>query len=121
MRFAKEDYAVAIALQSGTPRHACLLSQQSAEKALKSIFVLLNKPVVRSHDLDMLKNQLPDDCETKTRFADLSELSFWAVESRYPGDAPEATREDAVQAIQLAGEVLEVVERDLKRLGFVAP
>jgi HEPN domain-containing protein len=99
---------------SGTSRHSCLLAHQSAEKAIKSIYVLLDLPVPRSHDLDMLRNLLPDGWDIKTRFDNLSELSLWAVESRYPGDMPEATREDADAATALAGSVLSCVEDDLR-------
>lgn len=118
LRFAKEDLDAAIMLQSGTPRHSCLLAQQSAEKAIKSIFVFLDMRISKSHDLDMLKNLLPDEWEVKTRFDDLSELSFWAVESRYPGDMPEATGEDADAAVRLAKEILISVENSLRENGF---
>ncbi|MHB9037084.1 MAG: HEPN domain-containing protein [Armatimonadota bacterium] len=118
LQYTREDLDAAIALQSGTPRHSCLLAQQSAEKAIKSIYVFLDQRVPRSHDLDMLISQLPDGWDIKTRFDDLSELSFWAVESRYPGDAPEATRDDADCAVALAKDVLSCVEKSLQNNGF---
>jgi len=114
LRYAREDLDAAIALQSGTPRHSCLLAQQSAEKAIKSIYVFLDLRVPRSHDLDMLRNLLPDGWDIKTRFDSLSELSLWAVESRYPGDMPEASREDADAATALAESVLCCVEDNLR-------
>lgn len=66
----------------------------------------------------MLKNLLPDEWEVKTRFDDLSELSFWAVESRYPGDLPEATEDDAEAAVLLAERILISVEGGLREHGF---
>lgn len=110
LRYAIEDLDAAIALQSGTPRHSCLLAQQSAEKAIKSIYVFLDLRVPRSHDLDMLRNLLPEGWSIKERFDDLSELSFWAVESRYPGDANTATT--------LAKDILSCVTDSLKNNGF---
>ena len=74
--------------------------------------------IPKSHDLDMLKNLLPDGWDVKTRFTELSELSFWAVESRYPGDLPEATAEDADIALALAREVLASVESGLRDHGY---
>lgn len=65
----------------------------------------------------MLKNLLPDGWSVRARFEDLSELSFWAVESRYPSDLPEATLADAEAAVALADEVLTLVERDLHDRG----
>ena len=118
LRYAKEDYEAALILRQGTPRHCCLLAQQSAEKAIKAIFAFLDIRIPRSHDLDMLRNRLPDVWDVKTRFADLSELSFWAVESRYPGDMPEATLRDADAALALARDVLTLVEIDLRKNEF---
>ena len=119
LRYAKEDYSAAVLLlQTDTPRHACLMAQQSAEKAIKSIYAFLNIPIPRSHDLDLLKNLLPDGWIIKTLFSDLSELSFWAVESRYPGDMPEATREDADTALTMAKAVLDSVQNDLRKQGL---
>lgn len=119
LRYAEEDFDGADTLRtSGTPRHSCSLAQQSAEKALKSIYAFLDMRIVKSHDLDMLKNLLPGGWDVKTRFPDLSELSFWAVESRYPGNLPEAAAEDADAAVALAGEVLASVKRGLREHGY---
>ena len=118
LRYAREDLDAAIALKPTTPRHSCLLAQQCAEKAIKSIYVFLDLRVPRSHDLDMLKNLLPDEWNIKARFNDLSELSVWAVESRYPGDMPEATKEDADAATNMAKDILCCVDSDLRKKGF---
>ena len=119
MRYAREDYNAALVLrETDIPRHSCLLAQQSAEKAIKSIYAFLDKQIPKSHDLDLLKNLLPDEWDVKTRFDDLSELSFWAVESRYPGDMPEASKEDADAALALAQAILDSVEDNLRANGF---
>ncbi len=118
LRYAQEDLDAAISLRSGIPRHSCLLAQQSAEKAIKSVYVFLDMRVPKSHDLDMLRNLLPDKWNIKSHFKDLSELSFWAVESRYPGDMPEAAADDAKTAVELASEVLISIEDDLRANGF---
>ena len=120
LRYAREDLQSAITLRRDIPRHSCLLAQQCAEKALKSIHAFLDQPIAKSHDLDMLLNSLPDGWGTKARFADLSELSFWAVESRYPSDLPEALGQDADAAIALAEQLLASVESDLSDHGFAA-
>jgi len=118
LTYAREDLDAALALRLGVPRHACLHAQQSAEKAIKSIYVFLDMRVPRSHDLDMLRNLLPDGWDIKTRFDDLSELSLWAVESRYPGNWPEARHEEAEAAVALAKEVLACVEQGLRDNGY---
>ena len=63
LRFAKEDLDVAqrLLMTDGTPsRHVCFLSQQAAEKALKAALVLEGVDFPYRHDLDALRNLLPD-------------------------------------------------------------
>lgn len=120
LRYAEEDSSAAVLLlqQTDIPRHVCQMAQQSAEKAIKSIYAFLDQPIPKSHDLDLLKNLLPDGWNIKTQFPDLSELSFWAVESRYPGDLPEATREDSDAALVMTRAILDSVRNDLHRHGL---
>lgn len=42
------------------PRHVCWLAQQATEKALKAILVFLQIDFPRRHDLDALRNLIPD-------------------------------------------------------------
>lgn len=72
----------------------------------------------RSHDLDMLLNLLPFDAEIRQNFADLAELTEWAVESRYPGDWQEANEKDARSAFGQAKEVLELILAELQNRGL---
>lgn len=120
LRYAREDLAAAVVNLAGPARHSCLFAQQSVEKAIKSIYVFLDLPVPRTHDLDVLRNLLPDGWDIKIRFPDLSALSMWAVESRYPGNLPEATREHANTATALAQRVLHCVEQNLRANGYVS-
>lgn len=117
LEFAVEDFRAAIGVlekEAGAPRHACWLAQQSAEKALKALLVLRQIPFPKTHDLDHLRLFLPNDCGLKHLAVDLSALSEWAVESRYPGDYPVAMIEDARGAIDASRLVLEAVEADFK-------
>lgn len=70
------------------------------------------------HDLDALRNLLPDGWLTKKNLLDLAGLSQWAVEASYPGDWQEATKEDARAATEQARKVYETVLEDLERRGY---
>jgi HEPN domain-containing protein len=59
-------------------------AQQAAEKALKAALVLSGGRTSKIHDLDVLRNRLPDDRLVKKRYPDLSRLTDYAVASRYP-------------------------------------
>ena len=119
LRYAKEDlHAAEAGLAESIPRHTCWLSQQAAEKSLKAALVLAGVDFPFRHDLDSLRNLLPDGWSVKELLPDLAELTEWAVEARYPGDWPEATREDAVKAVAQAHTAYNQVIEDLGHHGL---
>lgn len=114
LRYAEEDLATAQAIVKqglGVPRQACWLSQQAGEKAIKAALVFQQIEFPRSHDLDLLARLLPLNWQSVLTDVDLSELSQWAVESRYPGDWPELFSVDAVRALEMAALVVDHVRR----------
>ncbi len=118
LRFAQEDLAEAerlLRFSDAIPRHICWLAQQAAEKALKAALILEGVEFPYRHDLDALRNLLPNGWAVKKEYPDLAELTVWAVEARYPGDWPEATLEDAQRAVDQARGVLDFVVRDFRR------
>ena len=120
LRFSKEDIDVALRLLTelpSAPRHACWFSQQAAEKALKAALVLQGAEFPFTHDLDALRNLLPDSWPVRIMHADLAELTEWAVETRYPGDWPEPTDADAVRAESEARAVHDSVAAEFRRRG----
>ena len=121
LQYAREDLnAAELILQHPTiaHRHVCWLAQQCVEKAMKGALIYLQVDFRRTHDLDVLLNLLPFESEIRANFADLAELTEWAVESRYPGDWQEANQHDARSAFGQAKEVLEIVLAELKKHGL---
>jgi HEPN domain-containing protein len=114
-RYAQEDLRTAQALlqdaESLIPRHACWLAQQATEKALKALFVRAEIDFPRTHDLDLLWSKLPAESRAAIPSDALAELSEWAVESRYPGDWPDADAADARAAVAAAASVCALVEQ----------
>jgi HEPN domain-containing protein len=100
------------------PRHACWLAQQAAEKALKAVLVFLQIDFPWRHDLDALRQLIPDGWHLKDELPDLASLTEWAVEARYPGDWPDATAADALAAVEQARTVWQAVCSDLARHNF---
>jgi HEPN domain-containing protein len=100
-------------------RHACFWSQQAAEKALKAIFIYLQIDYPWRHDLDALRSLLPDDWSVKHQKADLSRLTEWAVEARYPGEWDEASFEDAQWAYRQAKVIVESVRAEFRQRGIL--
>jgi|JI8StandDraft_1071087.scaffolds.fasta_scaffold15574_2 HEPN domain-containing protein len=82
------------------PRNICYLCQQAVEKAIKAIYVSENQRFHKIHDLDSLKNNLPDSWKDfGNTITDLSQLSDWAIEGRYPGDWNPPNTNDAMWRI----------------------
>ena len=123
LRYAADDLRVAEILleQSSIPRAACFHAQQAAEKSIKAIFVFLQVDFPFTHDLNRLRDLLPEGWAIKERLH-LGELSTWAIEPRYPGDVIEATAQDAQQAVQQAvqqaRDIYEMTLENLKRRGY---
>lgn len=120
LKFAMEDLRQAEILvrsEEAPPRYACWFAQQAAEKALKAALVLEGISFPFRHNLNALRDLLPAGWRVKDQYPDLSQLTVWAVEARYPGDWPEATREDADCAVLEARGVLESVVGDFRSRG----
>ncbi|CAA9461915.1 MAG: hypothetical protein AVDCRST_MAG58-2761 [uncultured Rubrobacteraceae bacterium] len=121
LRFAHDDQRGAEALlerDDVPPRLACFLAQQAAEKSIKAALIFLQTEFPFRHDLDLLRDLLPDDWALKETPTGLGALSAWAARGRYPGDLPEATREDAKAAIEKARKVYETALADLEEHGY---
>jgi HEPN domain-containing protein len=118
LNYAREDLQVAQSIldsEDSHPRHVCWLAQQAVEKALKSVLIFSQIDFPFTHDLDRLRNLLPEGWQVKANFPDFAELTQWAVEARYPSDMPEASADDAQRAAKQANAVLETVTSDLKK------
>lgn len=114
--YARSDLAAATTLVASPdhyPRQVCFLAQQAAEKALKAALIAQEFEFPFTHDLDRLRNLLPDKWTVKKAFPDLAEMTIWAVEARYPADMPEVLESDARRALKVASEIIHLIEEDI--------
>jgi HEPN domain-containing protein len=121
LRFARDDLAAAErAAITGelAPHIGCFHAQQCAEKALKAILVFLQIRFPFRHDLDEVRDLTPAGWDVVTAHPDLSALTQWATIGRYPGNWPEATDQDASDAVGQARAIWETVLDDLDRHGL---
>ena len=120
LRYAADDLDVANELLGGQrTRHVCFLAQQAAEKALKAALVLEGIDVPYVHDLNAVRNQLPESWSVRRENPDLAELTVWAAESRYPGDWRDATESDAKRALAEASSVYDSIVAEFNRRGVL--
>lgn len=117
LQYAREDLQTAELLLAQTLvfRQICWLAQQSVEKMLKAALFGLQVDFPRAHDLDLLRNLLPDGWQVKEQFPDLAEMTEWAVELRYTGNWPEAIEPDAEKALEQAKQIWNVIQEDIQQ------
>ncbi|AVX19949.1 HEPN domain-containing protein [Carboxydocella sporoproducens DSM 16521] len=115
LNYANEDIrtAKAIIKEDLPARNACYMAQQCAEKSLKALLLKFKIPFKKSHDLAYLAELLPREYANTFLEFDLEWLTEWCVEGRYPGDYPEADREDAMLAINIAEAVYHLAYKIL--------
>lgn len=86
----------------------------SRRKGLKSVLIASQARFPFHHDLDELRNLIPTPWSVRDCAADLSELTEWAVEARYPTYEDDPTAEDAQRAVEQASIVVSCVRRDFQ-------
>ena len=113
---AEEDYT-AMKWQQQAPNPSynliCFLCQQCTEKYLKAWLQEADIPFKKTHNLGtLLALIIPTIPTWHVWRAALSELSKYAVDTRYPGDS--ATPKNAQQAIHTCTEVRQAIRSELK-------
>ena len=97
--------------RDGAPSGVCFLSQQIAEKYLKALLVFHQKPFLKVHDLlDLETRLLETEPDIKTLHQGLVSLNRYYIETRYPGDYPDFSWQDADEAFESALKVKMFVE-----------
>ncbi len=121
LRFSNDDLRAALRMikdDPPLPRHACWLCQQATEKSLKAALLLERISFPPTHDLDILRNLLPKNWVICDVDGDLSVLTEWAVDARYPGYWPEPSFDDAIEAESKARPICDLVSAEFKRRGI---
>jgi HEPN domain-containing protein len=118
---AKQDLDDARYNLEGNRYHlACFLSQQSAEKALKASLYAKGEGMVLGHSVAELCRRVASlDSELETIRKKAATLDKYYIPTRYPNGLPGGIpaeafeKRDADRAIEIASEVIGVIERIL--------
>jgi HEPN domain-containing protein len=95
----------------------CFHAQQAAEKLLKALLTATLTPFPKTHDLARLASLLPAPAQLDIETDTWLELSYYAVDSRYPDDLAEYTQELAHDLWQKARAVKRAVEAKVEFMG----
>lgn len=117
---ANEDLRAATVLLEHAPSLdavICFHCQQTAEKALKALFVALNHPPPRTHDLDRLVALLIPDLPVLDRVRDAATfLKAFAVLPRYPAFHALSGRDEGESVTRRAHNMATEIERTVRDL-----
>ena len=118
IKFAENDLAVATHLNDvfrPLPNNTiCWLCQQSVEKSYKAILAYHNAKIKKIHDIGLLQKDiaiLEPSVSLDTKIAD--KITIFAVESRYPDNVFDFTREDSELGLKYAERILSQVKQAL--------
>ena len=113
--YAEDDLQAAKKLFGEFNHITCFHSQQSAEKYLKGLLVLLEKEFRKSHDLnyliDLLECDVPEEIMSAAEF-----LTEYSVEARYPGEFSVINDPEAQDTLQHAEKIKTFVLDKAKNL-----
>lgn len=91
----------------------CFHAQQCVEKYLKAMLVLNGIEVPRTHQLNIILALLPPETRPELSPAERSQLTEYAVSTRYPGDYDPISLEEAREAVRIARRVRNAIRRQL--------
>ncbi len=94
---------------------AAFHAQQAAEKALKALISATGTRPPKTHDIDVLLEIL-QRAGVDRPSEELSSLTAYAVEARYPG--PPIVAEEAGEALRVAERAVEWVRGKLEEMGI---
>ena len=113
--FRKADADIAVAERLLSDETAFLNAitfhcQQAAEKYLKALLTWWETEFPKTHELARLIKLIEThDARLAISLLDVTVLTPYGVELRYPGDRPDATPDEAHEALKLAQQVRDTV------------
>ncbi|MCL1837434.1 MAG: HEPN domain-containing protein [Treponema sp.] len=94
----------------------CYQAQQAVEKALKGFLIFFEVEPEFTHNIEVLIKALKQYTDIPDYVKEAGKLTAYAVLTRYPGWYDEITKDKYEQAVKIAQECLEWVEKTIKRI-----
>ena len=92
----------------------CYQSQQAVEKALKGLLVYYGVDPEFTHNIGLLLNELEGFTEIPENIKIATNVTKYAVITRYPGEYDEITKKDYEESLKIAEDCLDWAESKIK-------
>jgi len=94
----------------------CFQAQQAVEKALKGLLIFYNIEPEKTHNLVLLIKELSKYISIPEEINETAILNDYAVQTRYPGDYTPIEEEEYKNAIRIAENCVNWIEKKQKEL-----
>ena len=92
----------------------CFQVQQAVEKALKGLLIYYNVEPEFTHNIEILLTELEKFTMIPQDVKQAMKLTIYAVQTRYPNEYDEITKEEYEKAVKIAKDCLDWVENIIK-------
>jgi HEPN domain-containing protein len=92
----------------------CYQAQQAVEKALKGLLIYYGIEPEFTHNIGIILKKLEKQVEIPENIKESTDLTKYAVQTRYPGEYDELTKEDYEKSVSIAKNCIEWVENKIK-------
>ena len=92
----------------------CYQAQQAVEKSLKGLLIYYGVEPEFTHNIEILLNELEKFTMIPKDVRQAMKLTIYAVQTKYPGEYDEITKEEYAKSIKIAKDCLDWVENKIK-------
>jgi HEPN domain-containing protein len=92
----------------------CFQLQQAVEKVFKGLLIFYGIEPEFTHNIGILLNKLEEHIEIPENIKVSTDLTKYAVQTRYPGEYDDITKEDYEKSLKIANDCLNWVENNIK-------
>lgn len=118
--YADEDLRLAVhalQIEEGCPcRLIAYHAQQCVEKYLKAFLVMCGVDFPYTHNIGRLLELFAEHSGPVGEIESADELTPYAITTRYPGEDEEVSNEEAINAVEIAKRVRNVIRAELPLL-----